>query len=87
MHPPHPNHALCRACRYTLGGGEATGGRAELFSIKVLTLQDLHGREYMLGSIRNKHNFLFDARYRGAPLIRNSPLPEDHHRTLGIVLL
>ena len=25
--------------------------------------------------------------YRGISLIRNSPPPEDHHRTLGIVLL
>ena len=25
--------------------------------------------------------------YRGASLIRNSPPPEDHHRTLSVVLL
>ena len=26
-------------------------------------------------------------KYRGTLLIRNSPPPKDHHRTLGIVLL
>ena len=30
---------------------------------------------------------LLQKRYRGTSLIRNSPPPKDHHRTLGAVLL
>ena len=55
-------------------GNQGSGVRVQSFGFSVLGLGVQGSRWFLWG-------------YRDTSLIRNSPLPPDHHRILGIVLL